>query len=219
MSADTTLIANLPISPSANPYPSLSNANNTPLQQHPAQGGGGGDAHYVPLNVHSNASYPPPPAQIHQQQQSGYGGQQQPPAQQQHHLPQRDIPMNPSALYIDEQIQPNYIPPPPPKMTYDYMKQYEEMTQQNLLKHEETQKKQSAMDTLYQDLQIPLFVSILFFLFHLPTATVLFRKFVPVMDIENSMGEFQPFGLLLRSLLFGGTFYFIVRAIYMISEF
>ena len=80
-------------------------------------------------------------------------------------LPERDIPQNPERITHDPQIQPNFVPPPPPNPHYieDEM-DYEYMMRRNANEMQENQR----METLYDELQTPLIVCVLYFLFQLP---------------------------------------------------
>ena len=77
-------------------------------------------------------------------------------------LPSRDIPMDPVKVANDVQSQPNYIPPP--QFQEDYIKN--SITPQNLLATNSKQTKYDAnFDKLYGELQLPLIIALLFFLF------------------------------------------------------
>ena len=85
-------------------------------------------------------------------------------------LPNRDIPKMTEAFTHDEQIKPNYVPPIPDsaRQTAQYMRQYDEATNRKIEAHQETKAKQSRMDMLIEQGQIPMMVAILFFIFHMP---------------------------------------------------
>ena len=81
-------------------------------------------------------------------------------------LPTSHIPMQTHQHMQDPQIQPNYVPPPPPQKT-DYIDQHdtiESLMQQN----KNTKQEQDKLDLLYSELQMPIIVMALFFVFQMP---------------------------------------------------
>ena len=78
-------------------------------------------------------------------------------------LPSRDIPRETVSVVNDEQVQPNFIPQPPE----DYITQQE--TQDELVRNAvKNEKQMNMMERLYEEIQIPLLIAILYFLFQLP---------------------------------------------------
>ena len=86
-------------------------------------------------------------------------------------LPSRDIPQNISTISQDPQIQPNYIPPPVNKS--DYIQQYES-NEDIINNYNKSHKNSNSLDEMYNEIQIPLLLSILYFLFQLP----IFKKYL-----------------------------------------
>ena len=79
-------------------------------------------------------------------------------------LPSRDIPMNTHQLTQDKQIQPNYVPD---KEKKDYIE--EEDTYESLLqKKKEKMEQDDRLDMLYNEMQMPLLIMVLFFIFQMP---------------------------------------------------
>ena len=87
-------------------------------------------------------------------------------------LPSRDIPMNTSGLSADPQVMPNYVPPPPPQHT-DYIKNYEQ-TSDMVNNYNRGKQINSSLDDMYNEIQTPLLLAVLYFLFQLP----FFKKFL-----------------------------------------
>ena len=74
------------------------------------------------------------------------------------------------------------------------------------------------MDDLLNDIQMPLFVGILFFIFQLPLVnTMIFKKF-SFLSIYNEDGNFNVYGLILKSSLFGSFYMFSNKIISFISS-
>ncbi|NBP74920.1 MAG: hypothetical protein EBU61_02665, partial [Crocinitomicaceae bacterium] len=86
-------------------------------------------------------------------------------------LQSRDISQNTESITHDAQIQANYIPPLPPmqmNITNEYMQKYEKEKEKEWKEHHEKKRKQSRMEVIVENSQIPIFVAILFFIFHMP---------------------------------------------------
>ena len=76
-------------------------------------------------------------------------------------LPSRDIPQNTEQLTNDAQIQPNYVPPP---QTRDYINE----SDNDIDNYYKNEQKQNSLDAIYDELQAPLLLAVLYFLFQLP---------------------------------------------------
>jgi hypothetical protein len=118
-------------------------------------------------------------------------------------LQSRDIPMSTSGHNIDPNIQPNYVPPPP-QTDADYIKNYEQKSDMINDYNKNTQR-QNSLDDTYNEIQTPLLLAVLYFLFQLP----FFRKFLfsyfPVLFSND--GNFNINGFVFTSVLFGLLFY------------
>ncbi len=168
---------------------------------------------YVPINIHPNPfgvqqtdPTVPLPQSLQQRgpNQIGNGGLD-PAMEIQHRLPSRDIPMNSLAYQQDDEIQPNFIPKA--KLTSDYIREYEEASDLRLKQHEEKKHRESAADSIFSKLQIPILISILFFLFQSPILNRLFLKYVSFLPIFNEDGNMNFAGIVIKSILFGIVFY------------
>ena len=117
-------------------------------------------------------------------------------------LPSRDIPMTTTGHSNDPQIQPNYIPQP--QSSVDYIKNYEE-TSDMIHEYNKGVNQQNSLDDMYNEIQTPLLLAVLYFLFQLP----FFRKFLfsyfPILFSND--GNFNMNGFLFSSILFGILFY------------
>lgn len=125
--------------------------------------------------------------------------------QQSHSLPSRDIPQHPTQYSNDEEIQPNYIPRPKKKV--DFVSEEDIITERNLREYEENKRNENKLDILLSDIQIPIFVSILYFIFQLPIINTLLLNYFSFLSIYNLDGNFNFSGLLLKSGLFGSIYY------------
>lgn len=120
-------------------------------------------------------------------------------------LSSRDIPMTSTSHNIDPNIQPNYVPPPP-QHNMDYIKDYEQ-TSDMVNNYNKNNQRQNSLDEMYNEIQTPLLLAVLYFLFQLP----FFRKFLfgyfPVLFSND--GNLNINGFLFTSVLFGLLFYFL----------
>ena len=123
-------------------------------------------------------------------------------------LPSRDIPNNTDAVVMDEQTQPNYIPEQ--EMMEDYIKNYQ--TPENvILEGERDDLSRDRLEMLYSNIQMPLLVSILYFLFNLPVIRKYMQKWIP--NIFSSDGNPNFAGYLVNSILFGVLYYILNNSI------
>lgn len=127
-------------------------------------------------------------------------------------LPSRDIPMGTQQLTQDVQIKPNYVPTAKNK---DYIEQHD--SYQSLLKQKKNDsKQQDRLDSLYEEFQIPLLVMVLFFLFQMPYISKVLLKRFPSLHLRDGSPAFG--GHLLKTAIFGVTFYTILRGIQYFGE-
>jgi hypothetical protein len=219
-----TRISDLPDPTSSNAF----NPNMMSMQPNNSSHLTGPATGYVPINVHpnpygistQNPIMPPPqqqqPAQqqLVQQQQQYISEEQL--MQMQQRLPSRDIPRDTTGYIQDEQVNPDYLPNS--KKEHDYVRRHEDMTEKNLREYEEKNKKERKLDMLLTEFQTPLFVMILFFFFQLPIVnSMLFKRF-SFLSIYNDDGNFNVTGLILKSLLFGSSYYISQKVTTFLSE-
>jgi hypothetical protein len=118
-------------------------------------------------------------------------------------LPSRDIPMNTNGISADPQVQPNYVPPPPQNQA-DYIKNYEQ-TEDMVDKYNKNAKYNNSLDDMYNEIQTPLLLAVLYFFFQLP----FFRKFLftyfPILFSND--GNLNINGFIFSSVLFGLIYY------------
>jgi len=136
--------------------------------------------------------------------------------QQQQRLPQRDIPMNTNEYVQDEQVQPNYIPKP--KITADYIKEYQETSDRKIREHEEKVMREKNAASWFDEFQTPVVIALLYFIFQLPIInSVIFKRF-SFLSIYREDGNFNLLGLIIKSCLFATMFYTFHKSIYFISN-
>ena len=128
-------------------------------------------------------------------------------------LPSRDIPAIPMQVNNDVEIKPNFVPPPPTHEDYiNNMQTPEHLIQENV----NQQKQIDNLDILYNELQIPIILSILYFAFQLPA----FKKFVKKMGpgLFANDGNANLYGNIFISMLFSSIFYLLLQLINRVTQ-
>ena len=123
-------------------------------------------------------------------------------------LPSRDIPNNTDNIVIDNQANPNYIPEQ--QAMEDYIQNYE--TPENIINQQEQDSiNRDRIEQLYSNIQMPLLVSLLYFLFNLPVIRKYMNKYIP--SLFNNDGNPNMGGYLVNSIIFGVLFYILNNSI------
>jgi hypothetical protein len=171
---------------------------------------------YQTIDPHPNPyGHPPPsvpsyPSPSFQQGQGLSQSNNQGQGQVQYALPPRDMPMDPTQYTIDANVQPNYIPPIPQEKvqtTNEFMRRYEEEKTKELKSHDEKKKKKSKKDEIIEQSQVPIFVAVLFFLFNMPLVNSMIFKRFAFLQIYDTEGHMNTYGLFLKSAAFGLIYY------------
>jgi len=131
-------------------------------------------------------------------------------------LPSRDIHFDTSSFAQDEEIQANYIPKS--KKNKDFVRDYENLTESKLEKHEQEKHRERLVDRIFTEIQLPILISILYFVFQMPIINKLIFKPLSFLTIYGPDGNFNFQGLILRSLLFGVCFHTMVKIALFLSE-
>ena len=126
-------------------------------------------------------------------------------------LQSRDISQNTEGLTHDPQIQANYIPPPADHQQ-DYIQESYGQQQQHSY-----QPPSDKLDELYNEIQTPLFLSILYFLFQLPVVKKQLFTYMPILFSKD--GNMNIHGFIVTSILFGFSFYSVTKSIKTINRF
>jgi hypothetical protein len=126
-------------------------------------------------------------------------------------LPSRDIPRETVQIVNDEQIQPNFIPQPPE----DYITKHE--TQEDLMTNAVNNEKQmNTMERIYEEVQVPLLITILYFLFQLPFLKKNLGKILP--SFFGQDGNYNLSGNLFTCFLFGIIYFCISKGMSYLSK-
>jgi len=100
-------------------------------------------------------------------------------------LPSRDIPRETLEHVADPQVTPTYVPPKAP----DY------------IEHQPIHVEVSKVDRFIEEFKIPILIGILYFIFEMPTVTLMMVRFAPTIFTETTTG------LLAKSICFGALYY------------
>ena len=125
--------------------------------------------------------------------------------QDQLRLPSRDIPINSVPITNDAQVNNNYIPPIDNK---DYIGEIETM-EKVIEARERKDKKNSEYDELFRELEIPMIIALLFFLFRLPIIQKNLIKILPSLFLKD--GNFNLGGDIFMSLIFASAFFILTK--------
>ncbi len=160
-------------------------------------------------------------------------------------LPVRDISQSTTSVVADEQAKPNYVPS-------NRRVRFEEEEDDDEMEYERTAKKQSAMNrrietanSIYDELQIPILLAILYFVFQLPVIRLFLYKHLPMLfesvgaGLGSGLGEgiglvggggcssavgfggmqMNLIGLCLTSAVFGFGYLFLSKIMAYLSSF
>jgi hypothetical protein len=125
-------------------------------------------------------------------------------------LPSRDIPLNTEQLTSDSQIQPNYVPQPTIR---DYINDNNE----NMNRYYSAEKNQSSLDSTYDEIQAPLLLALLYFLFQLPFFKRTIFKYCPFLC--HTDGNYNFNGLIFTCAMFGFIYYILTKTMKNFSRF
>jgi hypothetical protein len=116
-------------------------------------------------------------------------------------LPIRDVPRNTEPVISDQQTIPNYIPKDP----VDYIREHHENTRSFMEHRARSINRSESLDVVYNTLQVPILLAILYFTFQLPVMRKYLLMYLP--SIFNKDGNHNLSGLLFVSVLFSCTYY------------
>ena len=119
-------------------------------------------------------------------------------------LPSRDIPMTTSNLTHDISIQPNYIPQV--QTQNDYIKNYEQ-TSDIINDYNVNMERSNTLDDMYNEIQVPILLAVLYFLFQLPFFRKLLFTYFPILFSKD--GNLNINGYIFMSALFGILYYLL----------
>ena len=119
-------------------------------------------------------------------------------------LPSRDISMSTIGISNDPHVQPNYVPPP--QDNTDYIRNYEQ-TSDMINDYNKNARDNNSLDDMYNEIQVPLLLAVMYFLFQLPFFRKMLFGYFPV--LFSTDGNMNINGFLFTSALFGLLYYLL----------
>ena len=119
-------------------------------------------------------------------------------------LPSRDISMSTIGISNDPHVQPNYVPPP--QDNTDYIRNYEQ-TSDMINDYNKNTQNDNSLDDMYNEIQVPLLLAVMYFLFQLPFFRKILFGYFPV--LFSTDGNMNINGFLFTSALFGLLYYLL----------
>ena len=120
-------------------------------------------------------------------------------------LQSRDIPIN-TTQYLDEQVQQEYIPSSNIKNDFIEEEDEEEERKSNSIFNYNNTKKY-ILENNFNEWQIAIFLSLIYFLFQLPFIRVLLSRYIPTFFFKD--GNINIYGNIFMSLTFGLIYYLL----------
>lgn len=131
-------------------------------------------------------------------------------------LPERDIPMEQATITTDEQVKPNFVPKPKETNESDYINEFDKKQELTRLQNLRTASTNERLDDIYEVIQTPILIAILFFIFQLPVVNKTMRRYIPsLFTPERSL---SVGGYIFKASLFGGFYYVIQKVMSYLSE-
>jgi hypothetical protein len=130
-------------------------------------------------------------------------------------LRSRDISMTTDGHTQDPYVQPNYVPPV--QQPRDYIKDSDETNEEILNSYNQQMRNSNNLEDMYSDIQLPILMTTLYFLFQLP----FFRRnlFNLLPFLFSTDGNYNINGYLFTSSLFGLIFYMLNKVITHFNKF
>jgi len=125
-------------------------------------------------------------------------------------LPSRDIPQNTQQIVNDPAIKANYVPPPQPDQT-DYINDNEATY------HYKDEDIKNSLDTVYDEVQAPILLAVLYFIFQLPIMRKIIFQYIPFLC--NNDGNYNFNGLVFTSALYGLIYYSLTKSMSHFNKF
>ena len=129
-------------------------------------------------------------------------------------LPSRDVPMMPQQYTQDPRIKPNYVPPAAPAKS-NYI-QDPDSIHNMITKNKKKELQGERLETIYDEMQVPILVMVLFLLFQLPIFQRTLKNQLPSLFAKDGHATFG--GYLFKTFIFGASFYLIQKGAQYLSH-
>jgi len=128
-------------------------------------------------------------------------------------LQSRDVPQNQQHIYQDVQIKTNHIPE---QETYvDYIQEHQ--TNDQIIRAQlQHQTNKTRFDIIFDEVQTPIMLGILYFIFQLPVIQKQMCKLIP--SLYNGDGNPNLSGYIFTSSIFASVYYFLVKGMFFLEK-
>lgn len=127
-------------------------------------------------------------------------------------IPSRDIPINTNNISLDKNSTPNYIP----EHKY-YLDDIDFETNDEIIDNKRKKDNtKSSIETLYDELQIPILLGVIYFLFQLPIFNNSLAKYVSF--TFNVDGTINLSGIVFKSIMYALVYFILSKVLVNISE-
>jgi hypothetical protein len=127
-------------------------------------------------------------------------------------LPSRDIPQTQSHLTQDQHMQPNYVPQE--RQNTDYIMD-QQSNEEIIRRHAQKEQQVNSLDQFYNNLQTPILIAILYFMFQLPVVRKNIFKFLP--SLFSKDGNPNLMGYVINSAIFASLYFSMTKGIHYFS--
>lgn len=131
-------------------------------------------------------------------------------------LSSRDIPQDTTIITNDPNITPNHIPRTAKHVSFDYIKENED-TNDIINNYNNQYNINNNLENLYDELQTPLLLCIMYFLFQLPIIKKKLFIYFPI--IFSNDGNLNLYGFIFMSILFGLLYFIINKSLVQFNKF
>jgi hypothetical protein len=125
-------------------------------------------------------------------------------------LPPKDIPLDMSG-FRDESAMPNYVPPAQ-KTREDYVQELEDRVREKTQSEEMKKAVNKKFDIIAQ-LQMPIVVAILFWIFQIEKVNHLMARYLKFAGLFREDGTMNVWGITAKSVMFASAYYSVKLAI------
>jgi hypothetical protein len=122
-------------------------------------------------------------------------------------IPSRDIPINPNNVILDETSKPNFIPKHEDYINEDEFESGEEIID----KKRRNENKKASIEVMYEELQVPILLGVIYFFFQLPVFNNSLAKYLSF--TFDADGGINLSGLVLKSVLYAGVYYILTKVL------
>lgn len=226
MNNDTTSLSELPIQPGSsgggeenivmttNEKQGTTYSPNVPGVQQPQPNGERGPPQNSPNEPQPAGGSQIPPQQMSQENVSQFNQELKQASQNNlTQLPTRDVPMNPLMHTQDNEAQPNHIPQE--RNPTDYVEQFANI-EQAVKQGANNEKNDDFMENIYEEIQTPLLIFVLFFIFQLPSVSKQFNNQFPILLSNDSSLTLK--GYIVKSFIVALLFFIIKKGVTHFSQ-